>query len=227
MLIKAIDGDCLTLSSDSASIPGRVSPFAPYVDIFKCELYPIRSETPQAKELPLLQKDIRIAYGDTVRGGAKAPCIVALLQSFKGWTFWKRYPTYEELRAMTFLSIANRARGIAYYTYFSGNGFGAASTPETFAELCRVSGEVAALEPHLVTRDAKAQPKVEVVDGPKEVPFGFPPVTCLLKESGLLVAVNIAPEPVAVRITLPDGRTFDETLPRNGVSVRECRGGVQ
>ena len=227
LLIKAIDGDCLTLSSDSASIPGRVAPFAPYVDIFKCELYPIRSETPQAKELPLLQKDIRIAYGDTVRGGAKAPCVVALLQSFKGWTYWKRYPTYEELRAMTFLAIANRARGVAYYTYFSGNGFGAASTPETFAELCRVSGEVAALEPHLVTRDAKRQPEVEVTSGPKSVEFGFPPVTCLLKESGLLVAVNIAPEPVAVRITLPDGRTFDETLPRNGMSVRECRGGVR
>ena len=88
-------------------------------------------------------------------------------------------------------------------------------------------GEVAALEEHLVSRDAKEQPKVDVLDGPKEVPFGFPPVTCLLKESGLLVAVNLAMDAVTVRITLPDGSTFDETLPRNGVSVRECRGGVR
>ena len=41
----------------------------------------------------------------------------------------------------------------------------------------------------------------------------------LWKESGLLIAVNIAPEPVKAVISLPDGRKQEVSLARNGVFV--------
>jgi len=160
------------------------------------------------------------AYGDLRTGGAKTPCVVPLVQSFCGWKHWKRYPTKEELRAMTFLAIACRARGIAYYTYeASKNGIGATSAPERFEELSDISREVSALSPHLVSRDAAVQPKVRIVEGPKKAPYGFPSITSLLKESGLLVAVNISTEPVKAVLSLPDGRNREISLARNGVFV--------
>ena len=121
---------------------------------------------------------------------------------------------------MTFLALACRARGIWYYTYASTkNGNGVTSSPERFAEFTRITREVSALSPQLVTRDAAVQPKVTITDGPQKAAFGFCSVTALLKECGLLIAVNISPEPVKAVLSLPDGHKQEVSLARNGVYV--------
>jgi hypothetical protein len=44
-------------------------------------------------------------------------------------------------------------------------------------------------------------------------------VKVLLKECGLLIAVNISTEPVKAVLSLPDGRKQEVSLGRNGVFV--------
>ena len=127
---------------------------------------------------------------------------------------------------MTFLAIACRSRGVRFYTYAPtnpGTGEGVASTPERFAAISRITREVSALSPQLTTRDAAIQPEVRIVEGPQNAPLGFPSVTALLKESGLLVAVNISTEPVKAVLSLPDGRRREVSLGRNGVFVGTFR----
>lgn len=219
-LIHAVDPDAITDHADMSSVSGTLAMYAPWTDMFVCELYPMKSETPQPDELAKLQKFIGIAYGDLRSGGSPVPCVVPVVQAFDGWTFWKRHPTAEEIRAQTFLAIACRARGIRYYTYeTSKSGNGVTSTPERFAEFTRITREVSALSPQLVTRDAAVQPDVKIIEGPQKASFGFCSVTALLKESGLLIAVNIAPEPVKAVLSLPDGCRQEVSLARNGVFV--------
>ena len=92
-------------------------------------------------------------------------------------------------------------------------------TPERFAAISRITREVSALSPQLVTRDAAVQPRVQIVEGPQKASLGFPSVTVLLKESGLLIAVNISIGPVKAVLSLPDGRRQEVSLGRNGVFV--------
>ena len=219
-LIHAVDPDVIADHADGSSVSGPLAGFAPWTDMFCCELYPMRKEKAEPHEMAQLQKHIGIAYDDLRKGGAKAPCVVSVVQSFKGWKAWERYPKAEEIRAMTFLAIACRARGIRYYTYLTNiAGEGVTSSQERYAEWTSITREVAALSPQLVTRDAAVQPKVTITDGPQKAAFGFCSVTALLKESGLLIAVNIAPESVKAVLSLPDGRRQEVSLARNGVFV--------
>lgn len=219
-LLHAVDPYAISVHADGSSVSGPLRGFAPWTDVFLCELYPMRSEVPEPDALAKMQRYIGIAYSDLRAGGATSPSVVAILQSFSGWVWWKHYPTPEEIRAMTFLAIACRVRGISYYTYATTKaGNGVSSTPERFAALSRITREVSLLSPQLVTRDATVQPTVTITDGPQKAAFGFGSVTALLKESGLLIAVNIAPEPVKAVISLPDGRKQEVSLGRNGVFV--------
>lgn len=224
-LIAAVDPATIAGHADASYVKGPLARFAPWTDMFVGEMYPMRSEKPQPEELAKVQKSTGIAYGDLKAGGAPAPCVIPLLQTFRGWRYWKRFPTPEEIRAMTFLALACRGRGIAYYTYEPSvvskqkGAEGASSTPERFAALASITREVSALSSQLVTRDAAVQPKVHVVEGPQKASFGFPSVTALLKESGLLIVVNISTEPVRAVLSLPDGRKRDVALARNGVLV--------
>lgn len=216
--MQAIDPMLITSQADCCRYAGRAAPYVPYAPCFLCESYPMRKAEAQPDELAKFEQDMRLAVADYRMAGA-SPCIVALPQAFSGWS-WERYPSYEEVRVQAFLAIACGARGVCYYTYYSTNGSGAASDSGHFAELCRVSREVSGLLPDLVTRDAAVQPTVEIVEGPAlNMPGGRPSVSCLLKSTGLLVAVNTASEPVVAKLTLPDGRVLTRRFARAGVHV--------
>ena len=219
LAVKAIDGDVLTSQSDISKLKGRYRKYAPYTDVFRVEVYPMRAATPQPEEMAQVKRDMEVAYFDLEKSGAKNRSIWVIPQAFEGWKMWLRFPTYEELRCETLLSIACRARGVAYYTYASGE-WGARVKPETWADLCKVTREVKNLEPDLISRDAAQQPKIEIIDGPKVDPLGQFPVTALLKETGRLIAATTAIEPVTARFTLPDGTSFTHRFVRNGVLVK-------
>ncbi len=219
LAVKAIDGDVLTTQSDISKLRGRYRKYAHYTDVFRVEIYPMRAATPQPDEMAQVKRDMEVAYADLEQSGARNRSIWVIPQAFEGWGMWKRFPTYDELRCETLLAIACKARGVAYYTYASGE-WGARVKPETWADLCKVTREVKALEADLVSRDAPKQPKVEIVDGPKLDPLGQFPVTALLKSTGRLIAATTAVDPVIVRFTLPDGGVFEWRFERNGVLVR-------
>lgn len=218
-LIAAVDPASIAGHADACDVSGPLARFARWTGMFVGEMYPIRNEQPEPEELAKIQRSVDVAYGDLRFGGAPAPCVLPLVQSFRGWKLWKRYPTEEEVRAMTFLALARRARGIAYYTYDSKRGEGVASTPERFASITRISREVSALSPQLLMRDAAVQPEVRIVEGPQKASYGFPSVAALLKKNGLLIAVNISTEKVKAVLSLPDGRCQKVELGRNGVFV--------
>jgi hypothetical protein len=73
-------------------------------------------------------------------------------------------------------------------------------------------------------RDAAVQPEVRIVEGPEKASYGFPSITALLKKNGLLIAVNISPDPVKAVLSLPDGRRQKLSLARNGVFVGKFGG---
>ena len=120
---------------------------------------------------------------------------------------------------MAYLAIAARSRGISFYTYYSPNGRGAASTRARLDEFLGITRELAALHDDLASRDAAIQPTARVKAGPQRDAFGQFPVVCLLKETGLLIVASTATEQVTVEIRVGMWR---ETcaLPRNGVLVR-------
>ena len=72
----------------------------------------------------------------------------------------------------------------------------------------------------LASRDAAHQPEIEIMSGPKVDAFGQPSISCLQKETGLVVAANSAAGQVAARFTMADGKTFTHVFERNGVLVR-------
>jgi len=218
---KAIDDDMLTVQSDISHAAGRYYEYAHATDVFKLEVYPMRAAEPQPKEMAELKHDIDIAWYDLDRSGAKNRSIWAIPQAFDGWGLWKRYPTYEEIRAETFISIANRVRGISFYSYCSGNRkWGARLVQSRWDELCKIMHEVRSYEKDLASRDASVQPKAEIVAGPKKDALGQFPVSFLLKETGFFVAASTAFEPITVRFTMPDGSAFEHVFPRNGVLVK-------
>ena len=120
---------------------------------------------------------------------------------------------------MAYLAIAARSRGISFYTYYSPNGRGAASTRARLDEFLGITRELAALHDDLASRDAVIQPTVRVKDGPQKDAFGQTPVVCLLKETGLLILASTAAEPVTVEVCVGK-RCGTCVLPRNGVRVQ-------
>ena len=215
---RAVDPFILTSHADISQSEDRVTPYAKYADIFKSENYPIRKETPQPGEMAELSRDLRLATEDMKRGGANPPCLFTIIQSFVGWG-WKRYPSEAELRCMSYLAIALRVRGLTYYTYHSDNGKGVSSTPERMRGFMKLTREISALSDHLVSRDAEAQPRCEVLSGAKSAAYDQLPVAFLLKESGMFVAVNVTDAPLEARFTMPDGSSFVHKFERHGVCL--------
>ena len=83
---------------------------------------------------------MKTIYDDLSRNGSPVKTIWAIIQHFDGWG-WKRFPTFDELRAMSYLSIIHGAHGITWYTYGGYNkNHGVTSTPEHWKEITTVAG---------------------------------------------------------------------------------------
>lgn len=214
---RAIDPEALTFSVDGLADAATLVPYVPYADVHMLEIYPMRAETPEDDALAKYAKCLDAGWRAFEMSGRTGHSLVAVPQTFKGWGNWKRYPTREEIRAATFVSLVCRARGIAYYTYFATRGEGFMSTPERKAEMFEVSRELGTMAPSLALPDAEEQPKVEILSGPRANILGGASVRCLLKTDGLLVAANTSHLPVRARLTLPDGQKIVHDFPRNGV----------
>lgn len=131
-----------------------------------------------------------------------------ILQQFKGWKGWGRFPTAEEVRAMAYLSITAGAHGLFWYTYAAANGdkdgLGAADDPARWRDLAAVTRELASIQDDLGTRSA-AVPQVRILAGPERDSFGNASVHCVIKQGvngRLLIAVNAAAQKVRAQFAV-------------------------
>jgi hypothetical protein len=127
--------------------------------------------------------------------GASGP-VWAVLQAFgyqnqklKGWGV--REPTYDEMRAMTFLSIIHGAKGIFYYT-FTGSEYRMLESPEHWNDLKKIVTELNEIYPLLLQPDDDLKINLEITEGPQKDEWGVMPVHLaikhLSKDSGGLTA---------------------------------------
>jgi|WetSurMetagenome_2_1015567.scaffolds.fasta_scaffold143696_1 hypothetical protein len=128
-----------------------------------------------------------------IQKGAAGP-VWAVLQAFgyqneqlKGWGL--REPTYDEMRAMTYLSIIHGAKGIFYYT-FTGSQYRILQSPEHWNDLKKIAAELNRLYPLFLLPNAGLKIDIEIAEGPHKDEWGVPPVHMamkhLAKESGEL-----------------------------------------
>ena len=227
---KAFDPARLTLQADAVMVGFancRYDRFVHSTDVFLPEIYPAYWEKPSGHEVSDVVRDMKSSRAAVALAGSPVKSIWPIIQHFDGWS-WKRFPTFEELRAMSWMAIVQGGNGIVWYVYHSksGRGRGVVCSDERWKEMTTVSAEIAALQDDLLTRTAADQPKVEILSGPVRDYYGYPPVNVLLKtgESPLLATVNATTNAVkaVVRVkgfrraeAIGGGRALDAT---NGIS---------
>lgn len=212
-------------------------------DVFMPEIYPIldtngvrnltgstddvaynaRCVAEVIRTMKRVRKDVML-YGD----GAPRACW-PIIQYFSGWGS-SRFPTPDEVKAMSFAALVYGANGISWYTYVGFNNprnKGATSTPERWKTLCDLAGWIRELSPALLSGESE-HPRTEVLAGNSCDPLGQgPSVTALLKRMGgeaWLLAVNAAKAPVRIRFRLT-GVSGTAVVDREGRTVC-CPDGV-
>ena len=209
----ALDPAHITAQADFLG-DGRSHRYRPYVhstDAFLPEIYPVRTAGQTGREVPMVIHDMQTVARSIAEAGAPVKSVWPIIQHFDGWGCWKRVPTLDELRAMSYAALIHGARGITWYTYGGNgkNGRGVTSSPERWREICSVVGEISSVQDGLASRDAAEQPGVRVVKGPVKDLMNHPSVSCLLKESGLLMAVNSSTNTVTAEFSLKGGARVD------------------
>ena len=211
-ICHSLDNAHLTTQADGTGPRGasHYEAFIGSTDSFMPEIYPVREDKPDAKEVPTVIRDMKTIYDDLSRNGSPVKTIWAIIQHFDGWG-WKRFPSFDELRAMSYLSIIHGAHGITWYTYGGYNqNHGVTSTPEHWHEITTVAGELASIQNQLCSRHAKEQPAVTILSGPKTDALEHPSVTCLLKDNDgpkILLACNSSTEAVQAVIDIKEFKT--------------------
>ena len=216
--LRELDSTHLTAQADSAWA-GSYAPFVPCSDIFLPEIYSIKEKTPTGLEVAEVVRDMGIVRSNIEEAGDGPKSVWAALQQFAGWSTWRRFPSRAELRACAYAAIIHGAKGLVWYTYAgnkSKSGRGAKDDQEKWEDLCGLVRELAGREEILLARDADEQPKVAVLAGPTQDPFGRQSVTCLLKnapQGEFLMAVNATTNAVSAAFSTSRGAMRRELGP--------------
>jgi len=135
--------------------------WADIADVFMVDIYPIGTKG-YNDNIQKVSEHTRKAV-QAVRG--KKPVWV-ILQAFgyqneknKAWG-WKREPTYDEARAMTYLAIINGAKGVFYYTYHGSQYF----IEDSRQHWSNIKSIVAELNNYLPVLPAEASDQIIVDD---------------------------------------------------------------
>ena len=201
----------------AADDPSRYRPVVNFTDIFRAELYPVRdnTETNARDCVPSLIADLKTVQRD-IRDKATGPRSVwGIVQYFEGWgndaatAEWKRYPTWEELRAMSWGTLIHGAHAIHWYTYhYNPKKFahGFVYKEETRDNIRRMTAEIAPLADVLVERTENPAPAVVILDGPEKDVLGIDSIGVMMKKHDTFTyvfALNSAYLPVKAKISIP------------------------
>lgn len=212
--IRDLDPSHLTVQADGVGSPGTPN-YLPYIhatDAFLPEIYPIRDADSDGP--PKVISDMKLIHANLAAEGNPVKSIWAIIQYFQGWSSWKRFPTFEELRSMSFLSIIHGAHGITWYTYggFDKN-HGMTDTPETWNNMATVATQLNQLSEILTERTPPQLQPPTIASGPTTDSLGHPAISALLKihqGNAYLLAASSAREPIRANFQL-DARLADKT----------------
>ena len=215
---RALDPARLTCQADPIldknSRRSRYREYVKCTDVFMPEIYPVHDDDAKTASncVATVVRDMDLACRDIADAKDSAPHgLWPIIQYFKGWG-WQRFPTREELFAMSFASIVHGANGITFYTYGGWIipeqkvfNYGITTSAERWGNMTNLASRVAFLAPALLSETGgRCDPKVTA--GPSEDPLGQPSVTALWKRTAdatWLVAVNAAPAKVRATFALP------------------------
>ena len=201
----------------TADDPSRFRPVVNFTDIFRAELYPVRNFSKKNAQdcVPSLIADMRTIQRDISDRATGPKSIWGIVQYFEGWgksaekAEWKRYPTWQELRAMTWATVIYGAKSVNWYSYtYSLDKFahGFMYKEETRKNILRIMGEIVPLVDVLLERAAGPAPAVTILDGPANDVLGNDSICVMARKHGghtYLFALNSACKPVKARITAP------------------------
>ncbi len=211
---RMLDGTRITCHADGVRAKAAKSNYQEYVNyanVFMPEIYPIdgfkdeRCVAEVCRDMDRCREDIR-KYGD----GERPRGVWPILQCFHG-KGWKRYPTAQELYAMSFAAIIHGGNGITWFKYGGDVGekgarySGMFRTPEDWTAMTNIMWRIARMAPILTTRTPPQPSPPEIVSGPEQDAFGQPSVTLLLKThkgAHYVFAVNAVNEPVRARFRI-------------------------
>ena len=212
--LRAVDGTRLTCQADwteSPLVKDRYAPFVGLTDVFMPELYPVHGDHDSSNCVARVVREMEMARRHNERDAGGRTCTIwPVIQNFKGWTAWKRYPTADEVSAMSFAALAHGAKGILWYTYSStvppnpAKGrfdAGIADDFDAWNTATNLSRRIAELAPVLLERE-EFSVSAEIFEGPSKDAFGHKSVSVLLKRHAgwyYLLAVNGVAKPVRVR----------------------------
>lgn len=120
-------------------------------------------------------------------------------QAFGGGEHWKREPTVQEIRSMTYQAIVNGARGIQYFIRHGLNVF-PKSVP-AWNECGRMAVEIAELTPWLLSDEEAIPVSVDNAD--------INVTSCLHSGVLMVMAVNTTSTPLRVNLRLKNGYRGD------------------
>ena len=216
--VNAIDPRRITCQADVMNSGDAISSYRPFVkvtDVFMPEIYPVHGVTPNplekcvaatVRDMKRFKSDVAEVKDDKPHG------IWPIIQYFKGWTSWKRFPNRDELYAMTFASIAHGAHGVTWYTY-GGTvepekkrfNYGVTATPETWRNITNLVARLKELSPVLVTRTPPQPAPAKIISGPEKDIYGNESISMLLKRyrgETYLIAVNGTLKEVAAQFNI-------------------------
>jgi hypothetical protein len=146
------------------NLPTQLEAWRDTADVIGVDAYPIYN-IPEGKPSPL---HLVIDAVDNARSAvADSRPVWAVIQYFQfgGRGHW---PTYEELRSMSYLGVAGGAKGLLYWSY-GARALATVTDPARKAELwqrlVRVTKEIKSIEPALLAPDAPDILRIRPTDG--------------------------------------------------------------
>lgn len=204
--IKEVDPSRITVQADVGRLrPAKYEAYVNSTDGILLEEYPVRPLPP-----PFGGGVSRI-NADWHGKGRQGKTLWSIIQYFRSKTNdgdWPRYPTRDELWAMSYLSIIHGANGITFFLYSSTSLQGLANNlPESWDTISALATELNSLHDVLVTPKGKQPEPPQIIEGPQHDAYSFPPLHQLMKEHNekkwLLVASSVE-EPLRAKIHLPN-----------------------
>ena len=200
---RAVDPTRISAQADMHRPPFEL--YAPATDVYMPELYPLRCATERENRqcVAVVSRTMREGAAAQARDPYGRPhAIWPIIQQFKGYVDWKRYPTPEEFYGMCFASIVHGAKGITLYTYggycdekAKTFTYGVTGTEAAWMTTTNCMRRIAALSPVLLERTPPQPPAPVVLSGPTHDGVDGPSVSALCKEKDgvrYLFAVNSA-----------------------------------
>ena len=239
--VYAADGTRITVQADyveSYRATDRYQRFADGSDVLLAEIYPVHGDENDTNCVAEVIRDMkRIRRDNQLYGGSRTHAIWPIIQNFVGWKLWKRFPTPEEMYAMSFASLIHGAKGITWYTYAGARDpdpskgvydAGIACDMVAWSSATNCSRRIASLAPVLLERGGSAT-GAKVLSGPAKDGYGNASVSYLIKRHAdciYVFAVNSIKVDVRAKLSVQCGASEGEALWENR-TVRLVDGSIE